>query len=164
MTLDLTQYTIEELITLKSEIESRISSYVDGYLYICNVRSYGRNWTERVNNVHDLQELCYRYDGQDGIVDIYSTNPDLGDFYNYGDVMYIVSEDDYTKWKEYEFRKNMIPNISKELDEWDDRDNVPFNSRPFFVPIYSREDLAEMEKELAEFDMSFIPPVRYSDK
>lgn len=163
MTLDLTQYTIEGLIALKSEIEGCISSYVDGYLYICNVRSYGSNWTQRLNNVYDLQELCYRYDGQDGVVDIYSTNPDLS-IENYGDVMYIVSEDDYTKWKEYEYRKNMIPNISKKLDEWDNRDNVPFNSRPFFSPVYSREDLAEMEKELAEFDMSFTPPVWYSDK
>jgi hypothetical protein len=164
MTLDLTQYTIEELITLKSEIESRISSYVDGYLYICNVRSYGRNWTERVNNVHNLRDLCYRYDGDDGIVDVYSTNPDFSMIENYGDVMYIVSEGDYNNWKEYEFRKNMIPKISKELDEWDDRNNVPFNSRPTFSPIYSKEDLSEMEKELAEFDMSFTPPVRYSNK
>ena len=164
MTLDLTQYTIEELITLKSEIESRISSYVDGYLYICNVRSYGRNWTERVNNVHNLRDLCYRYDGDDGIVDVYSTNPDLSMIENYGDVMYIVSEGDYNNWKEYEFRKDMIPKISKELDEWDDRNNVPFNSRPTFSPIYSKEDLSEMEKELAEFDMSFTPPVRYSNK
>jgi hypothetical protein len=164
MTLDLTQYTIEELITLKSEIESRMSSYVDGYLYICNVRSYGRNWTERVNNVHNLRDLCYRYDGDDGIVDVYSTNPDLSMIENYGDVMYIVSEGDYNNWKEYEFRKDMIPKISKELDEWDDRNNVPFNSRPTFSPIYSKEDLSEMEKELAEFDMSFTPPVRYSNK
>lgn len=164
MILDLTQYTIEELITLKNEVETLISSYVDGFIYICNVRSYGRNWTERVNNVHDLQELCFRYDGYDGIVDIYSTNPDLSGVHNYGDVKYIVSEDDYNRWKEYEFRKNMVPNISKELDEWDNRDNVPFNTRPIFSPIYSREELAEMEKELAEFDMSFIPPVWYSDK
>ena len=161
--MTLTQYTIEELIALKSEIENRISSYVDGYLYICNVRSYGRSWTERVNNVHELRDLCYRYDGYDGIVDIYSTNPELS-IENYGDVMYIVSEDDYNRWKEYESRKNMIPNISKELDEWDNRDNVPFNTRPMFSPIYSRENLAEMEKELAEFDMSFVPPVWYSDK
>lgn len=163
MILDLTQYTIEELITLKNEVENRIYSYVDGFIYICNVRSYGRTWTERVNNPHTLQELCYRYFGDDGIVDVYSTNPDLS-IENYGDVMYIVSEDDYKRWKEYESSKNMIPNISKELDEWDNRDNVPFNTRPMFCPIYSREDLAEMEKELAEFNMSFVPPASYIDK
>jgi hypothetical protein len=163
MNLDLTNYTIDELITLKNNIEDRIYSYSDGYTYICNVRSYGRNWTERVSNTHTLQELCYRYDGYDGIVDIYSTNPDLS-IDNYGDVKYIVSEDDYNRWKEYEFRKNTIPKISKELDEWDNRDNVPFNSRPYFAPIYSREELAEMEKELAEFDMSFVPPASYTDK
>jgi hypothetical protein len=58
----------------------------------------------------------------------------------------------------------MIPKISKELDEWDDRNNVPFNSRPTFSPSHSKEDLSEMEKELAEFDMSFTPPVRHSNK
>lgn len=163
MTLDLTQYTIEELITLKNKIDDHIYSYVDGFTYICNVRSYGRTWTERVSNTHILQKLSDRYNGNDGIVDIYSTNPDLS-IENYGDVMYIVSEDDYTKWKEYEFRKNMIPKISKELDEWDNRDNVSFKSRPMFSPMYSRENLAQMEKELAEFDMSFIPPVLYSNK
>lgn len=161
MILDLTQYTIEELIALKSEVENRISSYSDGYLYICDVRSYGRNWTERVNNVHDLQELCFRYNGDDGIVDVYSTNPNLGNFYNYGDVKYIVSEDDYVKWMEYESLKDLIRNISESLNEWDNRDNVPLNRRPYFAPIYNREELAEMEKRFAEFDMSFVPPASY---
>lgn len=164
MNLDLTQYTIEELITLKNNIENRIYSYSDGYTYICNVRSYGRNWTERVTNTHTLQELCLRYDGEDGIVDVYSNNPDLGDFYNYGDLKYIVSEDDYAKWKEYESLKYLIRDITESLNEWDNRENVPFNRRPYFAPIYSREKLAEMEKRFAEFDMSFVPPASYSDK
>ena len=77
MNLDLTQYTIEELLTLKNEIENHVHSYSDGFVYICKVRSYGRNWNERVSNPYTLQDLCYRYDGYDGIVDIYSTNPDL---------------------------------------------------------------------------------------
>ena len=129
---------------------------------ICNVRSYGRNWTERVSNVHNLQELCYRYDGQDGIVDVYSTNPHLS-IDNYGDVKYIVSEDDYAKWKEYESLKYLIRDITESLNEWDNRDNVPFNRRPYFAPIYSREELAEMEKKFAEFDMSFVPPALYTN-
>jgi hypothetical protein len=164
MKLDITNYTIEELVELRDNIVNHIENYSDGYVYLCNVRSYGRIWKERVPNTYVLQKLCYRYDGDDGIVDVYSTNPDLSMIENYGDVMYIVSEGDYNNWKEYEFRKDMIPKISKELDEWDDRNNVPFNSRPTFSPSYSKEDLSEMEKELAEFDMSFTPPVRHSNK
>ena len=78
--MDLTNYTIEELITLNHEIMNRISNHEDGYLYICKVRSYGRNWVESdIKNKYTLQDLLYKYDGEDGIVDVYSTNPDLGD-------------------------------------------------------------------------------------
>ena len=161
MNLDITKYSIEDLVSLRNKIDNHITSYEDKFLYICNVRSYGRNWIEHVNNTHTLQELCYRYFGDDGIVDIYSTNPNLSHIENYGDVKYIVSEDDYNKWKEYEYMKNQIPQIIKELDKWDDRDNVPFNNRPMFELTYTREDLAKWQKELDEFDMSFIPPSHY---
>ena len=163
MNLDLTQYTIEELLTLKNEIDNHVHSYSDGFVYICKVRSYGRNWNERVSNPYTLRDLCYRYDGYDGIVDVYSTNPDLS-IENYGDVKYIVSESDYEKWRDYESIKNIIQSIIEELDKLDNRDNVPFNERPMFSPVYTREDLAEYEKKLADYNMSFVPPKSYKDK
>jgi hypothetical protein len=67
--MNLSGYTIEQLVELKNEIKNRIYGYKDGYFYICNVRSYGRNWKENINNKYTLQELCYRYNGDDGIVD-----------------------------------------------------------------------------------------------
>ena len=158
MIVDLTKYTIEELLTLKNEIDTHIYSHKDGFVYICKVRSYGRNWTECMGNTYTLQELCNRYDGQDGIVDIYSTNPDLSMIENYGDIKYIVSESDYNKWREYESIKNTISSIVEELDKWDNKDNVPFNHRPMFSPVYTREDLVEYEKKLSDYDMSFVPP------
>jgi len=161
MNLDLTQYTIEELVELKNEIDNHVHSYEDGFVYICKVRSYGRSWNERVSNPYTLQELCYRYDGYDGIVDVYSTNSNLS-IENYGDVKYIVSESDYDKWKGYEDIKNTIPSIIEELDEWDNRDNVPFNQRPMFSPVYTREDLVEYEKKLTDYDMSFVAPASYN--
>lgn len=165
MKLDLTKYTFEELITIKNSVNDYLYSYSDGYIYICEVRSFGRNWTERVSNVYNLEELCDYYSGGDnGIVDVYTNNPDLGEFYNYGGNYYIPSEDDYAKWKEYETLKRLVRDIKLSLDEWDNRDNVPFNRRPYFAPIYSREELSEMEKELSEFDMSFIPPLLYSNR
>ena len=163
--MNIEKYTIEELIQLKDDVTSRINSYEDGYLYICNVRSYGRNWRERwIYNTHTLQEICHRYFGEDGIVDVYSTNPDLNHLENYGDVMYIVSEEDYNKWEKYVHVKNSIPRIEEELVKWDNRDNVPFGSRPYFAPIYTREDLDDYKKQLEDYDMSFTPPIRYSDK
>ena len=162
ITMDLTKYTIEELIALKHNIMDIIHNYEDGYTYICKVRSYGRNWVDKsIKNKHSLQDLCYEYDGDNGIVDAYSTNPDLGDIHNYGDLKYIQSVEDYEKWYDYELLKDSIPSIEKELDEWDNRDNVPFNKRPYFSPVYTREDLARYKKKLAEYDVSFVAPQPY---
>jgi hypothetical protein len=160
--MDLTNYTIEELIELKKEIITTIENFDDGYVYICKVRSYGRNWEERdITNTHSLQELLYKYDGEHGIVDVYSTNPDLGKIHNYGELYYISSEEDYEKWNRYEVLKQVISQIEKELDNWDNRDNVPFGNRPKFVPIYTRGDLLEYKKRLEEYDTSFKPRVPY---
>lgn len=159
--MELSNLLFEELIELKNRVDSAIYSYKDGYIYLCKVRSYGRNWTESVNNTHELQELCYRYDGQDGIVDVYSTNPDLSSIDNYGDLKYIESVEDYENWYGYEQLKHLVPEIKKELDEWDNRDNVLFNQRPLFSPIYTRGDLAEYELKLGVYDMSFVPPRSY---
>jgi hypothetical protein len=161
--MDLSNYKIDELVELKNTIINMIDSYEDGYIYICKVRSYGRNWNDRgVKNTHTLQELCYRYGGDDGIVDVYSTNPDLSHIDNYGAVMHIKSVDDYEKWRTYERLKRDIPEYEKELEEWDNRENVSFRERTlYFAPIYSKEDIERMKKELEEFDMSFTPPKNY---
>ncbi len=159
--MDLSNLSFDDLLELKNRVDSMVQSYKDGYIYICKVRSYGRNWVENINNVYELQELCYRYDGQDGIVDVYSTNPDLTDIHNYGDLMYIESVEDYNNWYGYEQLKRLVPKIKDELDKWDNRDNVPFNQRPLFSPIYSRGDLAEYELKLGVCDMSFVPPRFY---
>jgi hypothetical protein len=74
--------------------------------------------------------------------------------------MFVPSIEDYENWKKYMYIKNGIPSLEKALDEWDNRDNEPFNKRPYFAPIDTREDLAEQKKKLAEFDMSFVAPVR----
>ena len=163
MKLDITNYTIEELVGLKNDIVNRIENYSDGYVYLCNVRSYGRIWKEHVYNTHTLQELCYRYFGDDGIVDVYSTNPDLSHIENYGDVKYIKSVDDYDRWRYYEHLKRMVVDTEEELNVWDKRDDIPFNQRPMFSPIYSREDLEGLRIELSEYDMSFSVPTPYSN-
>ncbi len=107
--MDLTNYTIEELIKLNHQIMDMINNHEDGYVYICKVRSYGRNWVESdIKNKHSLQDLLYKYDGEDGIVDVYSTNPDLGKIHNYGELNYIVSEEDYEKWNGYVVLKQVI--------------------------------------------------------
>ena len=161
--MELSNLPFEELIELRNRIDGMIRSYKDGYLYICKVRSYGRNWTENVNNTFELEQLCYQYDGQDGIVDVYSTNPNLKDVHNYGNLMYIESQEDYDNWCGYKQLERLIPEIKKELDTWDNRDDVPFMHRPTFKPMYTRGDLAEYELKLGVYDMSFVPPKPYNN-
>lgn len=156
--MNLYDYTFDELVKLKTEIENHLKSTPDGFLYICKVRSYGRNWIERHNNSYSVNELCVRYDGEEGIVDVYTTNPDLN-MYNYGNVFYIKSEEDYNSWKKWDYMTNSIPNMEKELEEWENRDNLPFKQRPLFAPIFSRERIDEYKKELEKYDMNFTPPV-----
>jgi len=163
--INLEKYRIEELVDLRNKIDNIISDYKDGYVYICNVRSYGRNWKENfIYNPYMLEQLMNEYDGENGIVDVYSTNPNLFHLHNYGELKYIQSVSDYDKWENYEYLKNIIPQIEKELDEWDNRDNTPFKQRPYFAPIYTREDLAEYKKRLEKYDMSFIPPQPYDQE
>jgi hypothetical protein len=161
--MELFNLPFEELIELRNRIDGMIRSYKDGYLYICKVRSYGRNWTENVNNTFELEQLCYQYDGQDGIVDVYSTNPNLKDVHNYGNLMYIESQEDYDNWCGYKQLERLIPEIKKELDTWDNRDDVPFMHRPTFKPMYTRGDLSEYELKLGVYDMSFVPPKPYNN-
>ena len=161
--IDLSQYTVEELVELKDTVSNRIYEYADGYFYICNVRSYGRNWKDNgITNVHTLQDLCYEYNGDDGIVDVYSNNPDIHKIQNYGDLAYVPTIEDYKAWKDYTYLKNSIPPLEEELNIWDNRDNLSFRERPTFSPIYTREDLTEMKTRLENYDMSFVAPVRRS--
>ena len=161
--MNLSDYTFDALVKLKNDIESYLRSTPDGFLYICKVRSYGRNWIERHENSYSVNELCIRYDGEEGIVDVYTTNPDLN-MYNYGNVFYVKSEEDYNSWKEWDYLTNSIPEMEKELEDWENRDNVPFKQRPLFAPIFSRERIDEYKKQLEGYDMSFTPPVRLEYK
>jgi hypothetical protein len=151
--------SIEQLIEARDMASNLIECYDDGYFYICEVRSYGRNWKNEKSNLKSVQDLCYEYNGDDGIVDVYSNNPNLGTLYNYGSTYYIPSREDYEKWKSYSYLERMIPSIEEEWQEWDARESVPFQSRPHFAPIYSKEDLKDYKQKLAEYDMSFSKPI-----
>lgn len=162
MNIDLKKYSVEELVKLRDEIDNHIYSYKDGFVYICNVRSYGRVFEEYgITNEYTLQELCFNYDGEDGIVDVYSTNPNLSHIHNYGGMWYIESEHDYRRWKEYSDLKGIISDSIKILEKWENRDNLPFTSRPLFPPSINRGEVNELKLEFENFKMDFIPPVKY---
>jgi len=59
----------------------------------------------------------------------------------------------------YQSLKNIVSEIEKEWEEWDNIENIPFRQRTsYFKPIYSKEDLEEYKKELENFVIDFEEP------
>jgi hypothetical protein len=164
MKLDVSNLLLNELVELRDKINGMIWGYNDGHIYICKVRSYGRNWVDNsVKNLITLQELCYEYGGDDGIVDVYTTNTDLGEnFSNYGETMIIKSLEDYEKWNLYNGRKSLIERAEQELiDDAEDQEK-PYNQRrSHFRTSYTQEMIDEAKEELNNLPMDFEPPRNY---
>ena len=160
--IDLEKYTIEELVELKNNVLSKITSFEDGYIYICHVHSYGRHWYEQKNNLYNVQELCYMYDGDHGIVDVYSNNPDIS-LENYGSVLFIESKKEFDDWCNYKQLKNTINIAEKELEDWNNRESLPFVDRPMFEPTFSQDELEEMKIKLSGYETSVKIPAEYSN-
>jgi len=160
--IDLANYTIDQLVELQSKVNNLITDYSDGHIYICKVRSYGRNWNENwIKNTKTLQDLCYEYSGEDGIVDVFTTNKDLGEgFSNYGDTMFIKSLEDYEKWSKYTSASNYIESAEKDLIEYAEDQEKPFNQRrSYFGPTCTQEDIDQMKEELKALPTDFEEPV-----
>jgi len=147
MEMDFTKYSVSELRELQNKIGNYIHNLNDGFVYICQVRSYGNNWKQTLTNERAVNDLCEQYDGYDGIVDVYTTNPDAN-ISNYGEVSYIKSEEDYDKWYGASSFVADIKNYEYRLKKWEDRENIPFHSRPSFAPMYSQEDIDVLKSKL----------------
>jgi hypothetical protein len=79
---------IEEIrLTQKklSDLRSQLHKQNDGFLYLTCLRCYGSLNYETYTNKFLVQELCNEYDGWNGIVDVYTTNPNH-DIKSYGTV------------------------------------------------------------------------------
>lgn len=60
------------------EIEKQIIEMADGFIYHICVLSYGSSNWSTCANPFTIQELCYQYgDGYDGLVKVYTNNPNL---------------------------------------------------------------------------------------
>lgn len=59
-------------------IEKQIRSLADGFIYHICIKSYGSKSWSTATNPFTIQELAYQYgDGYDGLVEVYTNNPDL---------------------------------------------------------------------------------------
>ena len=164
MNVDVSNLLLNDLVELRDKINGLIWEYKDGHIYICKVRSYGRNWEEKgITNISRLRDLCYEYDGDNGIVDIYTTNTDLGEgFYNYGDTKVIKSLEDYEKWNKHKLLTYYIQRAEQELiDDAEDQER-PYNQRSsHFRTYYTQEMIDEAKEELNNLPMDFEPPRNY---
>lgn len=140
--------SIVELNEVRNTTANLIHEYEDGFQYECKVRSYGRNWTQKLNNSHAVQDLCYEYDGDDGIIDVYTNNPDLS-ISNYGNTYYFPSMEDAKCWRDFIYIKNNLPGWKKELVDWENREDIPYNQRPHYAPSETEEDIAMYELQVA---------------
>jgi hypothetical protein len=159
--IDLSNYTIDQLVELQSKVNNLISDYSDGHIYICKIKSYGRNSTNKnIRNTKTLQDLCNEYNGDNGIVDVFTTNKDLGeDFSNYGDTMIIKSLEDYQKWSKYKSLSNEIENGEQHLIEYEEDQKKSFYDQQFrFGPYYTGEVIDQMKEELKALPTDFEEP------
>ena len=166
MKIDVSKCSIDELVELKYKINCLITDYSDGHIYICKVRSYGRNWDDNsVKNLITLQELCYEYGGDDGIVDVYTTNTDLGDFSNYGNTKIIKSLEDYEKWSLYNNYKKTIERAEQDIIEYAEDQERPYHQRrSYFGLNYTQEEIDKMKEKFKNIPTDFETPINYFKK
>jgi hypothetical protein len=151
MEMDFTKYSVEELRELQNEIGNYLHDMNDGFIYICECRSYGRNWKQELTNEVAVNDLCREYDGEDGIVDVYTTNPDAK-IQNYGEVNYIKSVEDYDKWKKSNVLMNLIKTTEKEIERWLKKEKP-------FKPFYTEEDILGWRNELETLEWTYEEPI-----
>lgn len=72
---------IQEIQSLEerlSNLRSQLRQHNDGFVYLTCLRCYGSLTYQTYTNKFFVQELCDEYYGDNGIVDVYTTNPDSG--------------------------------------------------------------------------------------
>lgn len=67
---------IKKLEEKLSELHYQLKQYKDGFFYLTELSCHGSVTFETHNNEFFVKELCEKYwSGEDGIVDVYTTNP-----------------------------------------------------------------------------------------
>lgn len=156
--MEISKLTIDEMVELRNHLNSAIFDYKDGFEYDCKTRSYGRIRNQILYNVQAVQELCWEYDGDDGIVDVYTNNPNL-QIQNYGSTYYFPTKEDAERWRDFIYIKNHLPRWKDELLEWNNRENVPFSERAWLAPSETEETIAAYEAQIAVDEKTIVMPV-----
>ena len=93
---------IKELENKLSDLKQKATEYSDGYKYEAVLYCYGSRTEYTFKNEYAAQQLCNDYYGDNGIVHVYTTNPNHTIYNPGGDVAVINSstaakliDDDY---------------------------------------------------------------------
>ena len=106
--------------------------------------------------------MCYEYGGDDGIVDVYTTNTDLGDFSNYGNTKIIKSLEDYEKWSLYNNYKKTIERAEQDIIEYAEDQERPYHQRrSYFGLNYTQEEIDKMKEKFKNIPTDFEAPINY---
>jgi len=155
--MELSGYTMSELIELRNNISNYILNKEDGFLYINRIHSYGRSHDVISSNLQSAMELCDRYTGDDGIAELYTNNPEATG-YVYGGIYLINSKEEYDKWVEYKTLKSLIREAEDTIKKWENRGNVSFYSRPRFEPSITNEELNDYIEQLNKLGKEVVEP------
>lgn len=155
--MELSGYTMSELIELRNKISNYILNKEDGFLYINRIHSYGRSHDVISSNFESAMELSNQYTGDDGITELYTTNPNATG-YVYGGIYLINSKEEYDKWVEYKTLKNLIRDVEVTIKKWETRETLPFYSRPTFEPTLTKEELEDYRLQLNQLEKEVVEP------
>jgi hypothetical protein len=87
---------IQEIQSLEeriSNLHSQLREHRDGFFYLTCLRCYGSVTYETYNNTFFVQKLCDGYNGDNGIVDVYTNNPSHSICNWSGDVIVMTLEE-----------------------------------------------------------------------
>lgn len=82
----------EEAKEVANNLYHEILNTPDGFIYFTQLRRYGSVYWQNHENKFSVQELCYEYDGEEGIVDVYTNNTNHN-ISNYGDVKVMTEQE-----------------------------------------------------------------------
>lgn len=121
LSIDFSKYTPNQLKQITIDIENYLYELDDGYVYICQFAQYGSHWSHTFTNLHIPEQYANDFNGDNGIMDVYSTNPNIKDipFDNYGDFYYIESVDHYEKYIKRQKELSYITTLKKEHEKYD---------------------------------------------
>ena len=92
-----------------NKLYSEIIETSDGFLYVTCLRCYGSVQWETHKNEFIVQDLCNEYYGDNGIVDVYTNNPEHN-ISSYGDVEVMTYDEIINMSKENISMSNAICN------------------------------------------------------